>query len=71
MVMMVEPEKWYFAVECAKCGEAIPFAEAPTPEEKPEPLQYRTVSDLKCPHCGHSATYAPAQMSRRQGPKRE
>ena len=23
-----EPDKWYLAVDCSKCGEAIPFAEA-------------------------------------------
>jgi DNA-directed RNA polymerase subunit RPC12/RpoP len=71
MTRTVEPEKWYLAVDCVKCGEAIPFAEAPPPEEKPDPLQYRTISDLKCPRCGHRDTYAPALMSRRQGPKKK
>src|SRR5258708_7625662 len=66
----VEPEKWYFVVDCAKCGEAIPFAEAPSPEEKPDPLQSRKISNLRYPHCRHKADYAPALMSRRQGPEK-
>jgi len=68
---MVEAGKWYFAVDCAKCGEPIPFAEAPSPEEKPDPLRYRTIADLQCLHCGHVGTYAPALMSRRPGPEKE
>ncbi len=66
----VEPGKWYFVVDCTGCGEPIPFAEAPSPEDKPGPLQYRTISDLKCPLCGHSDTYAPALMSRQPGPEK-
>jgi predicted RNA-binding Zn-ribbon protein involved in translation (DUF1610 family) len=62
-----EPNKWYFAVDCSKCGEAIPFAEAPSPEVDPDP-QFRTVK-LQCPHCGTEDTYAPALMTRRQGPE--
>src|ERR1700674_1618213 len=31
---MTEPGKWYFVVDCAGCGEAIPFLEAPSPEDK-------------------------------------
>jgi endogenous inhibitor of DNA gyrase (YacG/DUF329 family) len=63
-----EPDKWYIAVDCAKCGEAIPFAEAPSPDESPT-FQYRTIK-VECPECGHVGTYAPALMSRRQGPKK-
>jgi hypothetical protein len=37
MTNQVEPNKWYFTVDCSKCGETIPFAEAPSPEEEPEP----------------------------------
>jgi formylmethanofuran dehydrogenase subunit E len=36
MANQVEPNKWYFAVDCSKCGEAIPSAEAPSPEEESE-----------------------------------
>jgi ribosomal protein S27E len=61
----VEPEMWYIAVECAKCREGIAFAEAPPPQRS-DPLQRRTISNLKCPHCGHVDTYAPALMSLRQ-----
>jgi DNA-directed RNA polymerase subunit RPC12/RpoP len=68
VLRMVEPNKWYFAVDCSKCGDPIPFLEAPSPEEKSE-VKQRTIADLKCPHCGHADTYAPALMSRRQGPE--
>jgi DNA-directed RNA polymerase subunit RPC12/RpoP len=67
MAKSVNEGKWYVAVDCAKCREAIPFAEAPSPAEQPDPIQYRTISDLKCHHCGHRGMYAPGLMSRRQG----
>ena len=63
----VKPNQWYFVVECAKCGEAIPFLEARSPEEEPN-VKQRTLDDLKCPTCGHSDTYAPALMYRDQAP---
>jgi DNA-directed RNA polymerase subunit RPC12/RpoP len=69
MTKFVQPDKWYLVVDCAECGEAIPFAEAPSPEEKPDPFQARKISGLKCPHCGHVGDYAPALMSRRQRPE--
>jgi hypothetical protein len=47
------------------------FAEVPSPEAKPDPLQSRTIADLRCPHCGHVDTYAPALMTRRPGPEKE
>ena len=70
MIRYVEPGKWYFVVDCSRCLEAIPFAEAPSPEDEPNPLQAR-VSDLKCLACGHVDTYTPALMMRRQGPESE
>jgi hypothetical protein len=36
MVNTTEPGKWYIAVDCAKCGEAVPFAEVPSPEDAPD-----------------------------------
>jgi hypothetical protein len=66
---VVQPGKWYLAVDCAGCGEPIPFAETVSPEEKPDPIQYRTIANLTCPQCGHVGTYAPALMSRRPGPE--
>ena len=60
----VEPEKWYIAVDCAKCCIGIAFAEAPP--QRSDPLQRRTISNLKCPHCGYVDTYAPAVMSLRR-----
>jgi hypothetical protein len=68
MTKFVEPGKWYLVVNCAGCGEPIPFTEAPSPAEKPD-IQYKTIAGLKCPHCGHTDTYAPALMSRRPGPE--
>jgi len=65
MPKFTEPGKWYFVVDCRECQNPIPLAEAPTPKEKPDPLRYRTLSGVYCPHCGHVDTYGPAQMSRR------
>jgi hypothetical protein len=65
----VQPNQWYFVVDCAKCRESIPFLEAPSLEEKPE-IKQRTIADLKCPNCGHTDTYAPALMYRAQGPEK-
>jgi hypothetical protein len=68
MSKLTEAGKWYLVVDCAGCGEAIPFAETVSPEESPK-LQYRTVCSLTCPQCGHADTYAPALMSRQPGPE--
>jgi hypothetical protein len=65
MPKFTEPGKWYFVVECSSCGNPVPMAEAPSPNEKPDPLRYRVVSDLRCPHCDNVGTYAPHYMSRR------
>jgi C4-type Zn-finger protein len=65
---MVEPNKWHLAVDCAECQEPIPFLEAPSPVEEPH-VKQRTISDLKCPNCGYTDTYAPALMTRLQGPE--
>jgi ribosomal protein S27E len=62
-----EPGKWYFAVDCAKCGEAIPFEEAPPPEDDPSP-KHRGIR-VRCPDCHEEYTYAPALISRREGPE--
>ena len=62
MANSIEPGKWYVVVDCAKCGEAIPFEETPSPEDAPD-LQYRTVSDWECPNCGHQGIYAPGLMT--------
>jgi predicted nucleic-acid-binding Zn-ribbon protein len=61
----VQPNQWYFVVECAKCNEPIPFLEAPSPEEEPD-VKQRTIDDLKCPNCGYVGRYAPALMYRDQ-----
>jgi hypothetical protein len=61
----VEPEKWYIAVDCGKCGEGIAIAETPKPV-----VQYWKIKGVICPHYGHVTPYARASMSCRQGPKR-
>ena len=65
MPKITVPGQWYFVVDCLACEKPIPLAEAPSPDEKPDPLQYQRISDLRCPHCGYVGTYAPRQMSRR------
>jgi len=65
MPKITVPGQWYFVVDCLACEKPIPLAEAPSPDEKPDPLQYQTIFDLRCPHCGYVGTYAPRQMSRR------
>jgi hypothetical protein len=65
----VQPGKWYLVVDCAGCGEPIPFSEATPPAEKCEPIRCGTIANLTCPHCGRVATYAPALMSLRPGPE--
>jgi ribosomal protein S27E len=69
----LDPDKYYFAVQCAKCNKQIAFAEAPSPNKEPRPKQ-RTVSNLKCPNCDHTDTtdtYAPALMRVAQGPEEQ
>jgi hypothetical protein len=34
-----EPGKWYFEVDCLACNGPVPLAEAPSPDEKPDPLR--------------------------------
>jgi hypothetical protein len=57
------PGKRYFVVDCLACGKPIPMAEAPPPNQRPDPLPYRVVSDLRCPYCGYVGSYEPLQMS--------
>ena len=63
----VEPDKWYFVAECVRCGEPIPFAQAPSPDEDPAP-KCATV-DIQCPHCRKKGRYAGRLITRRQGPE--
>ena len=65
MPKFTDPGKWYFVVDCLDCESPIPLADAPSPAEKPDPLRYREISDVKCPHCGGVSTYIPRQISRR------
>jgi hypothetical protein len=63
----IKPDHWYFAVDCASCGEPFPIAEAPSPEKEPAP-RHATIR-VRCPHCRKEHTYAGALVSRRQGPE--
>jgi hypothetical protein len=65
MRKVTEPGKWYFVVDCVACHTPIPLAEAPSPAEKPDPLRYRVMTGIKCPHCEHIDMYVPVQISRR------
>jgi hypothetical protein len=69
MSKVTEPGKWYLVVSCAGRGEPIPFAEAPSPDKKPDPIAYQTVANLSCPRCGHLEDYPPALISRQPGPE--
>ena len=63
----VEPGKWYLAINCVYCGEAIPFAPAPEPGLNLYP-RHQAVADLKCPLCTHLGTYQPSLIYRYQAP---
>jgi hypothetical protein len=39
MIRHIEPGKWYFVVDCSRFQQAIPFAEALSPTDEPNPLQ--------------------------------
>ena len=65
MMKVVLPEKWYLVVDCAGCGEHIPFAEANPPIERSESIRCGTIANLTCPHCGHVGTYVPTLISLR------
>jgi hypothetical protein len=69
MIKFTEPGKWYFAVDCAQCGKAIPFAEAPSPEDDPTPKCATIV--VWCPNCQFEAPYARPLISRQEGPERK
>jgi hypothetical protein len=64
-----QPGKWYLVVDCAGCGEPIPFAEATPPVDTSDPIRCGTIANLTCPHCGHVGTYVPALISLRPGPQ--
>jgi hypothetical protein len=59
------PRKCCFVVDCLACGKAIPIADAPLPNQRPDPLPYRVGSDLRCRHCDYADSYEPLHMSRR------
>jgi predicted nucleic-acid-binding Zn-ribbon protein len=60
--MKAEPGKWYFVVVCRNCGEAVPFAEAPSSVDSPSPTS-RGV-ELDCPHCHAHDTYRGGEVLR-------
>jgi predicted RNA-binding Zn-ribbon protein involved in translation (DUF1610 family) len=64
----VEADKWYFVAECGQCGEQIPFAEAPSPDEEPFPKSAGV--SVRCAHCGFEGTYVGPLISRQPGPER-
>jgi hypothetical protein len=60
---MTKPkERWRYFVECAHCHENISFADAPSPEDDPEPTHRGVV--LECPHCRTEHAYRGSQIMR-------
>jgi hypothetical protein len=64
MIRSIEPGKWYFLVDCARCLEAIPFAEAASLGDESNMVRAQ-VTDLKCLACGQVDSYALGLMTRR------
>ena len=62
----LDSDKFYFAVECGKCGLLIGSEEAPSPDEVPNPT-HRSQT-LKCSKCGHEQLYTGNQFKVVQGP---
>lgn len=56
---------WYYVVTCQQCGEVIPLALAPSPEEKPNAKC--PARQMPCPHCHIEGAYPPSQIGRRRG----
>ena len=69
---LTEPGKWYFVVDYLDSEKPIPLSDAPSPAEKPDPLRYRLISEVKCPHCNSVDTYTLLQIfSRMTGSDRQ
>jgi hypothetical protein len=60
-----DPARWYFVVKCEECGEIIPLAVAPSPEQEPRPKTYATL--VPCPRCHVEGAYRSGQIERRRG----
>jgi hypothetical protein len=60
-----DPRRWYFTVKCETCGEIIPLAWAPSPEQDPHARSHAT--QLPCPQCHREGFYLSGQIKRRQG----
>jgi len=60
----VKAEKWFYVVDCVTCKEAIPFKEAPSPND--QPFVRLPTMKVRCPHCRNDHTYAGDLISRRQ-----
>ncbi len=60
----VETAKWYFTVECEKCGRGLAFQE--TTEDDTIPVALPNEFPITCHVCGHTASYRPEQVQRSQ-----
>jgi ribosomal protein S27E len=65
MSEIIDLGRWFFAVECAGCGNHISLGKAPTPDEESTPKSFEL--QVTCPCCGLNGTYSPAQVSTRYG----
>jgi hypothetical protein len=60
-----DPNRWYFVVQCEQCGEVIPLALAPSPEQDPTPKMHAI--QLPCPCCHREGNYRVGQIERWRG----
>ena len=56
---------WYFFVTCKDCGENIPLAVAPSPEQVAD--SRCPARQLPCPRCHHEGAYPSGQIGRQRG----
>jgi hypothetical protein len=60
-----DPRQWYYVVTCERCGETIPLALAPSPQQDPHARANAT--QLPCPNCHKEGFYLAGQIERRHG----
>ena len=60
-----DPNYCYYVVTCRECGEVIPLAMAPSPEEEPEARSQ--ARQTPCPRCHVEGSYSPDMIGRRRG----
>ncbi len=64
-LIIVDRNAWYLLIDCKNCGRCSVLGEAPSPQELPE-LKLAAFS-RRCPYCGATGVYQPAEVERVQG----